>query len=153
MARAQVSEVVPEEKTTPEQKRASRQRIPFGVPRSKLSVPFGIPGYHLHFVNDEAGRVYAAEQGGYEFVEPKEVGLDGTESRYKVLVGKTESGEGLFAYLMKIREEWYEEDQAENQRSVDQVEYAIQNGTFENDPSQKRYVKKDMMKFSSKIER
>jgi hypothetical protein len=51
MARtAQVSEVVEQEKTTtPEQKRAARkERIPFGVPRSKLSVYQDIPGYHLH---------------------------------------------------------------------------------------------------------
>ena len=142
-----------EEKTTPEQKRAARQRIPFGIPRSKLSVSVDVPGYHLHWVNDEGGRVFAAEQGGYEFVTPQEVGREGSDTRVRVHVGTTESGDGLFAYLMKIRQEWYEEDQAEIQKNLDQVEYAIKNGTFENDPSQNRYVKKDLMKFSSKVER
>ena len=156
MARtAQVSEVVEQEKTTtPEQKRAARkERIPFGVPRSKLSVYKDIPGYHLHWVNDEVGRVYAAEQGGYEFVAPQEVGQDSEDTRLKVLVGTTENGEGLFAYLMKIRQEWYEEDQLELQKNIDRVEYAIKNGTFESDPSQQRYVPKQGIRMSTKTER
>lgn len=142
-----------QDKSTPEQRRASRQRLPFGIPRSKLSVYKEVPGYHLHWVNDEAGRIYAAEQGGYEFVEPQEVGVDTQETRVKVLVGKTESGDGLFAYLMKIRQEWYEEDQEEIQSQIDSIEYAMKKGTFESEPGQNRYVPTTGIKISSKTER
>jgi hypothetical protein len=69
------------------------------------------------------------------------------------MVCTTENGEGLFAYLMKIRQEWYEEDQLELQKNIDRVEYAIKNGTFESDPSQQRYVPKQGIRMSTKTER
>src|ERR1035437_10800344 len=60
-----------------------KSRQPFGSPRSKLSVSRLIPGYHLHWVNDLAGRIHDAEDNDYEFVNPKEVGFDTKESKVK----------------------------------------------------------------------
>jgi hypothetical protein len=134
-------EVAATEVATPEQRR--RERRPFGVPRSKLSVAKGISGYHLHWVNDDAGRIFEAEEGGYEFVSPEEVGRPkSSDGKVKQLVGKKEDGTGLFAYLMKIREEWYLEDQQEIQSSIDRVENAIKRGTFEENTNDRRYVPK-----------
>jgi hypothetical protein len=109
-----------------------RQRIPFGVPRTKMEVPFKPEGYHLHWVNDTAGRVYAAQQGGYQFVTHEEVGLqkhEGEEDRVKLLVGKNEQNQAMFAYLMKIEVDLYNEDQDVINKQQDKFEEAIRRGT------------------------
>ena len=51
----------------------------------------------------------------------------GDKVRY--LVGVAEKGDGLYAYLMKIRNEWWEEDQEEMQKRNDLVDDAIRGGT------------------------
>lgn len=111
---------------------APRKRIPFGVARTKLDVPYKPEGFHLHWVNDAAGRVYAAQQGGYEFVSPQEVGLETTtegEDKVKILVGKTDNNQPLFAYLMKIKQDWYDEDQTAINEKQDMFDEAIKRGT------------------------
>ena len=96
------------EKTVEVQPERKRTRQPFGVPRLKLSVPFEIPGYHLHWINDTTGRIQEALNGDYEFVDPKEVGVEGVDGRYQCLVGTNEDGSAQIAYLMKIRQDWYD---------------------------------------------
>jgi hypothetical protein len=98
-----------------------------------------IPGYHLHWVNDTAGRVAEAQQGGYVFVEPKEVGDPSKETQIKRIVGAQEDGSALYAYLMKIEEEFYAEDQAKLQGDVDKFERAIRRGELDAKPGDKRY--------------
>jgi len=118
-----------------------RKRIPMSVPKAKLAVP-EIDGYHLHWINDYAGRVIQATQGGYEFVTEEEAmvnsfslgsasDLNGNTdmgSRVSVVVGKNEDGTALRAYLMKIRNEWFVEDQAVAQERVDAVDGQIKRG-------------------------
>ena len=117
-----------------------KKRVPFGVPRAKLTVANQIQGFHLHVVNDEGGRISQAMEGGYEFVLPAEVGSDSKESHVKWLVGKQEDGSALFGYLMKIREDWYEEDQKAVNATQDQFDIAIKKGTLEQSPGDHRYV-------------
>ena len=119
----------------------SRKRIPMSVPKAKLSVP-EIAGYHLHWINDYAGRVAQAHQGGYEFVSEEEAlvnsfslgtasdlsGNTDMGSRVSVVVGKNEDGTALRAYLMKIRNEWFVEDQAVAQERVEAVDQQIKRG-------------------------
>jgi hypothetical protein len=126
--------------STPQRK----SRIPFGVPRSKLSVSFLIPGYHLHWVNDSPGRIHEAQTGDYEFVDPKEVGVEEKDNRVRRLVGTNEDGSAQYAYLMKIREDWYEEDQRLVQKIQDDVDYQILNGKIEDTGN--RYIPKDGIK-------
>jgi hypothetical protein len=120
---------------------AERKRIPMSIPKAKLSVP-EIPGYHLHWINDYAGRVAQAIQGGYDFVDESEGLVNsfslGTASdlsgnsdlgtRVSVVVGKNEDGSPLRAYLMKIKEEWFQEDQAVGQERVNAVDQQIRRG-------------------------
>jgi hypothetical protein len=131
-----------------EMARQPRKRIPFGAPRSKLVVPVKPEGYHLHWVNDDAGRLFAAQQGYYEFCSPNEVGMEDTDGsgKVKVLVGKNAQNAPLFAYLMKIKLEYYEEDKALISSQQDSFEEAIRRG--QNSNGEYGYVPKEGIKFS-----
>lgn len=130
-----------------EQTRQPRKRVPFGTPRSKLVVPVKPEGYHLRWVNDDVGRIYAAQNGYYEFCSPEEVGMESTEDgKVKVLVGKTPQGTPMFAYLMKIKIEYYEEDKQAINAQQDAFEAAIRRG--QNSNGEYGYVPKEGIKFS-----
>jgi len=101
---------------------ASRKRIPLSTPQLRLEVP-DVPGFHLHWFVDK--NVPRAIQGGYEFVNADEVAINavnvGTSSNMsgnadlgnhvKVIAGTGEDGKSEHLNLMKIREEWWKEDQ------------------------------------------
>lgn len=96
-----------------------RDRVPMTLPLRKLELP-EITGYHLHWMSDRAGRIEQALRAGYEFVTPEDIGA----------LNRTELGSGLKStgnhdmgtrvsvisgdetlYAMKIKEEWFREDQ------------------------------------------
>lgn len=99
-----------------------RKRIPMSVPMRKLEVP-ELPGFHLYWFVDR--NVPRALQGGYEFVEVDELpvtqrnvandsdtsGSVDLGARVRVTSGLGEDGRPEGLVLMKIREEWYREDQ------------------------------------------
>lgn len=105
---------------------AERKRVPMSVPVQKLEVP-EMPGYHLHWFIGSPERLQRAIDGGYEFVDEREVqtnnvslGGDSTASgntdmgsRVSVVSGQEigRDGQPTRLVLMKIRQEWYEEDQ------------------------------------------
>lgn len=134
--------IVKEEKTmtqTPEKVvtkvEQRKERIPLGVPRKKLEAK-EIPGYHLHWVNDYPGRVQEALQSGYEFVSEEETAINDfvtpgnsdLGTRVKRMVGKDDNGGALFAYLMKINEDLWKQDQEELQKRNNLVDEAIRRG-------------------------
>lgn len=127
--------VVKKEESMSEKKTVRSERIPLGVPRKKLEAK-PIEGYHLHWVNDYPGRVIEALNGGYQFVEYSETeindfvtpGNSDLGTRVKRQVGKTENGDALFAYLMKIEENLWKQDQEELQKRNDKVDEAIRRG-------------------------
>ena len=117
--------------------RQRRNRGAFNGTRGKLQVGHQIPGYHLYFFNDEPGRIQAALDAGWEFVSPEEVGYASTNvtnrnvdlgDRVSVIGGKTDQGQPLQQVLLKIRQDWWEEDQAETQRRNDKTDAAIRKG-------------------------
>jgi hypothetical protein len=114
-----------------------RRRGVFNGTEGKLKVNGEIPGYHLHIMNDTPGRISTAIDNGYEFVKPSEVGglPDSVSDRntdlgdkIRFLVGSDASGGPLYAYLLKIKQEWYDEDQAVLRSRNDQIEDAIRGG-------------------------
>ena len=114
-----------------------RKKGVFNGTVGKLQVGSTIPGYHLHIFNDMPGRIQQATENGYEFVHPNEVGgtTETVTSRntdigdkVRFLVGAGEKGEPMYAYLMKIKQEWWEEDQAELQAKNDKTDAAIRQG-------------------------
>lgn len=101
---------------------AERKRIPMSIPVRRLECP-DIPGSHLHWFVE--GNIPRAIQGGYERVLSSEVPLnqkgigssstlsgnsalgDGVEIQH----GIGQDGRPVKMVLMKIREEWWREDQ------------------------------------------
>ena len=134
-----------------------RTRIPMSVPVQRLEVP-EIPGYHLHWFYGGPDRIHRAQQGGYEFVEDNEIQMNNTTlggtstrtgntdmgSRVSVISGQEigKDGQPMRLMLMKIKQEWYEEDQKlvedRNQKVVDTLLGGMAGG---GDPLQ-RYVDK-----------
>lgn len=126
--------------------RGSRtQRGMFNGTRGKLKISeedirnFTEAGWKLHIMNDQDGRIEQALSAGYEFVTRDEIGgvvanvVDGNVDlgdRVKFRVGKTESGDGLFAYLMKVPLYIYEEEQLLLQSRNDRTDAAIRAGTM-----------------------
>lgn len=125
------------------QTKAERKRIPMSVPVQKLAAP-DIPGYHLHWFNNDPARIQRAQEGGYEFVDAKEIALGsmslGSESavsgntdlgsQVSVVAGQKVGPDGQAArlVLMKIKEEWWLEDQALIEQRNGQVVTALTEG-------------------------
>jgi len=105
--------------------RSERKRVPLSQ-RNRISFPQE-EGYHYHLINDKDGRLQKAIDGGYEFVESdKNLGdpIVGTAKK----MGKNVSmpvGNGTTGYLMRIKNEWYDEDQKAKQKLVDDSEKAM----------------------------
>ena len=132
-------------------KRKKVERVPFGAHRTKLQVP-AIEGYKLRWINDVDGRPDRAIEGGYEFVMkdevPKAIGqgnlhqdnsdMNGRVSRV-VSKGKTTP---IRAYLMKIRQEWYDEDQVAKEGVNRQIDEALRQGTPGGNTVENQYVPK-----------
>lgn len=114
-----------------------RRRNVFNGTEVKLSVREQIPGYHLHIFTDTGSRIQEAMDNGYEFVTPTEVGGVSENvvsrngdlgERIRYLVNPRAVGTEQYGYLMKIRQEWYEEDQAELQAKNNRIDAAIRKG-------------------------
>jgi hypothetical protein len=100
------------------------QRKPFGSSTQKLAYE-GRTGYHRHWFNDIPGRLQQAAEAGYKIIKDK----GGKEVARPV--GIYDNGVALLAYLMEIPEEWYQEDIAKQQSSLDEMDAAIKRGAFQ----------------------
>ena len=124
----------------PKGEQRRERRSAFNGTRGKLSINGQIPGYHLHIFNDTTeGRIQQALETGYEFVSPEEVGGVTTNvtdrntdigDKVRFLVGSAD-GKPLYAYLMKIKQEWWEEDQKAMQERNDKTDAAIRGGKID----------------------
>lgn len=104
-----------------------RERIPLGTSRPKLSakIPKGMVG---RWFNDSPGRIAAALDAGYEFINDSGTTGD-RESARTIRVGVNEDGSAMQGFLMAIPEEWHREDQKAKQKPIDEFEAAIKRGT------------------------
>lgn len=120
-----------------------RTRGVFNGTMGKLQVPAEArarleeAGWHLHIFNDTPGRIEEALQAGYEFVTPEEIGSAVTsvvskntalDDKVRYLVGTSEKGDGMYAYLMKTQTEYYEEDHGQLQKRNDYIDQQIKSG-------------------------
>jgi hypothetical protein len=138
---------------------ARKDRVPLGVPRTKLTTPQR-PGYVRRWINDDdKGRLQNAQQGGYTFVEDPalRVGEDGggdrPDSRVSRIVGRAESGKPLRAFLMEIPSEQYQEDQASKQSELDEVDRAIKKGSLVSQGEESRYVPERGIRVESELKK
>ena len=121
-----------------------RKRNTFNGTEAKLKVmgELNTTEYHYHIFNDEPGRIDQAIAVGYEFCSNEEVGGTATNvvsrntdigDKVRFLVGTDTEGKALYAYLMKIKLEFYEEDQAALQARNDLIDEAIRGGKITKD--------------------
>jgi len=101
--------------------------------RNRLSVRNQEPGYHYRIVNanleNDPDRIQSFIDQGYELVPRDKVGTVGD----KRVDGATplgssseiSVGQGTKAVVMRIREDWYKEDQAAKQALVDSTEQTM----------------------------
>jgi len=95
--------------------------------RNILTVSGKEEGYDYRFVNDTGDRVQAFLDNGWEKVPAKNVrvgdkrlGVPGTEGSDAM----ASVGQGTKAYVLRIRSDWYAEDQAAKQAKVNASEEA-----------------------------
>jgi hypothetical protein len=118
-------------------------RVPLGVARSKLSVPKR-DGYVRRWVNDTEGRLLNATQGGYEYAKDQslQIGSPDVDNENRDLGARisrvVDKSTGQKAYLMEIKEEFYEEDQAAKRIAVKAKDDLIKNGKLDDDAD--RYI-------------
>lgn len=145
---------------------AERRRIPMSVPVQKLEAP-DMPGFHLHWFTGSPERLQRAIDGGYEFVDEREMKINNVSlgtvstasgntdmgSRVSVVSGTEigKDGQPMRLILMKIKQEWYEEDQKLVEARNEQVASALRGGKIgaEQDAAgdvQHRYVDKNRTK-------
>jgi len=111
-----------------------KERIPFGVPVQKLQ-GVSVEGYRLRWINDYPGRIAQAQAGGWEFVESDEVSIsavgalgfqnENLGSKVARIIGKNHDGSPLFAYLMKLPEEFAKENEKIIQGYADRIDDEI----------------------------
>lgn len=108
-----------------------QQRVPVSGPRDILTVYGKDPNFEYRFVNDQNNRIQRFLKGGWEIVtDDLEVGAprvgvpESEGSPIKVSVGSN-----VQAYLMRIKKEYYDEDQQKKWSHIDEVEKAIMEST------------------------
>jgi hypothetical protein len=113
--------------TKPVAKERTR-RTPINGQRSVLGVKGKDPAYEYRIVNDVNDRISEFEERGYEIVSDsgvtvgdKRVGkVAATGSPVEISVGQ-----GTKAYLMRIKKEWYAEDQKAKANHINAIEADI----------------------------
>jgi len=148
-----------EEKRGPGRPKKERTaRIPLGTPRRKLSFDNQDPNYVYRWINDAPGRLQNAEVGGYEYVTTDEAqsGIGDEDMRNEdtgmgeKISAVVDSRTGKKAYLMKIKRQWYEEDQAEKQRPLNEFDDQLRRVSDQYSSGvDNRYVPKGGMKIST----
>jgi hypothetical protein len=102
------------------------QRTPIGT-RNILTVKGKDPNYVYRYVNDVDDRVSQFQAAGYELVEDNEVQVGDKRINSATSLGSKKHvsvGQGTKAYVMRIKREWYEEDQAAKLGRVAELERA-----------------------------
>lgn len=104
--------------------RGRTTRTPVGV-RNILTVKGKDPGYVYRIVNDSGDRVNMFEEAGYEVVNASDVIVGDKRVQKASAVGtraEVAVGGGERALVMRIRKDWYDEDQKAKQDNLTQLE-------------------------------
>jgi len=102
------------------------QRVPVGT-RNVLTVAGKDPSYTYRIINDSGDRVQEFMDAGYELVEKDSVRVGDkrvNSATPEGSVSQVSLGQGQKGFVVRIRKEWYEEDQLRKQRQVNEMERA-----------------------------
>lgn len=102
------------------------QRTPVGQ-RNILTVKGKDPNYEYRIVNDVDDRIERFKEAGYELVPDDAVQVGDKRVNTASSQGSVKQisvGQGTKAYLMRIKKEWFEEDQTRKLGHVAEIERA-----------------------------
>jgi hypothetical protein len=112
------------------------RRAPVGV-RNILTVGGKDPNYEYRIVNDEGDRVEQFKTAGYDIVSANEVTVGDrriNKPSAEGTVAQVHVGNGMKAVVMRIKKEWYDEDQlakrARDESVVDATKQQAREGTY-----------------------
>ena len=116
------------EKTAPVAQRGRAKRTPISG-RNVLTVSNKEPGYEYRFVNDVGDRVEIFKERGWELVEAADVRIGDRRIESPGALGSKAQAsvdkQGTKAFVMRIKQEWYDEDQAEKAKAIAEQELAM----------------------------
>lgn len=95
------------------------------------------PNYVYRFVNDSGSRIHNFQAAGYEFVQDTDLTVGDSRVFDPNDLGSNKrviSNDGTTSYLMRIKKEFYDEDQAAKAAQNDETEKAMKR-----DATQDRY--------------
>ncbi len=101
------------------------RRTPINGTRNKLSVRGQEPGYVYRIVNDVDDRIQSLQDAGYELVTDKNVTVGDKRIANPTQEGspvKVSVGQGVQAYVMRQKQEWYDEDRQIVKQQADEIE-------------------------------
>lgn len=111
------------------------ERVPVSGMRDIMTVLNKETGYVYRWVNDtdeKGSRIYKYKRGGWEMAPlhtPEGELTVGEEAVFRTEgkedIVRLHVGAGQYAYLMRIKQELYDEDQAAKQADIDEVEAQI----------------------------
>ena len=86
------------------------------------------PSYVYRFVNDTGSRIQNFKAAGYEFVTGDDLIVGDNRVSDAADLGSAKrviSNDGTTSYLMRIKKDWYEEDQASKAAAIKEQEAAM----------------------------
>lgn len=128
---------------------ARARRRPLNGRALKLEVFGSVPGHHMYIAKDEGARIQLMLDAGYAMVQATELqGLGAAAhntdpgGNVRFVLGLKNSGEPMYGYLMKIPEEWWEEDQAAIEKRNQEIDDQIRQGQVgaTADEGEQRYI-------------
>ena len=109
------------------QKRTTRRASINGT-RNVLNISGKEPGFVYRVVNDVGDRIEQLKAIGYEIVEDNAVQVGDRRIANPTKEGspvKVSVGGGVQGYVMRIKQEWYDEDKAKKDAHVDNIERGL----------------------------
>lgn len=86
------------------------------------------PNFHYRVVNDIGSRIHAFQQAGYELVTDDNLVIGDSRVSDAADLGSTKrilSKDGTISYLMRIKKEWFDEDQKAKNARLDELDTAM----------------------------
>lgn len=107
-------------------KRTSRpKRASINGKRNVLTVTGKEPGYEYRVVNDVGDRIAQFESDGWEVVQDQNIKVGDRRVANPTKEGspiRVSVGNGQQAYVMRMREDWFKENQQDKSSAIDEME-------------------------------